>query len=169
MTFLSPKGPITGGVYGLQRLVAESMAFQRRVGASGHIDAQNYVHRWMLMGGPAALKAKRPCAILWCIDPTWEKQAERNLFVRGTELALVLSDIDRAPTDRSKSGDDFCEWVDEVLQQIAERAGVDDRLVVRRLGTFDPRDESPIRHSRDWDNKVQDAYWDAWFRVETGV
>jgi hypothetical protein len=67
------------------------------------------------------------------------------------------------------SGDNFGEWVDQVLQQIAERAGVDDRLVIRRLATFDPRDESPIRHSRDWDNQAQDAYWDAWFRVETGV
>jgi hypothetical protein len=170
VTFLTPKGPITGGVYGLQRLVTESTAFQRRVGAESQVDAEKYVHRWMLVGRPRDIKLKRPCAIFWCIDPAWDRTAALR---RTSHVALILSDIDRHPSDRSLSGDNFAEWVDQILQQIigkvADMTRRDDRLTIERIATFDPRDESPIRHSRDWDNQAQDAYWDAWFRVETGV
>ncbi|MHC4179685.1 MAG: hypothetical protein ACYSWU_19405 [Planctomycetota bacterium] len=166
MTFLTPKGPITAGVYGLQRLVAESVAFQRRVEAVDQESAEKYVYRWTLRGGPVALKAKRPGAIIWCVDPAWDMEATVK---RSTHLALILTDKDRNPSDRSLSGDNFAEWVDQVLQQIVSRESIDDRLIVQRIATFDPRDESPIRHSRDWDNKAEDSYWDAWFRVETGI
>jgi len=159
------KGPITGSVYGLSRLVAESPAFQRRVEASDRAEAEKHVKRWLYTDHPTLVKAARPFAAIWPATDFDLEQFAGGASIRlmgSGALVLILTDRDRWPkAARQDSGDDFAGWVDEVITEIKNQSGVDDRLCIRRISFL-----RPLMHSDDWDAPSAGAYWDVWFLVE---
>lgn len=165
MDILQPKGPITGSVFGLCRLVAESTAFQRRAQAPDWHTALAHVHRWVFREHPLLVQAARPFAAIW---PATMLDLEKfaggvvNKLRSSGALVLVLTDIDRVGYDqRQDSGDHFAGWVDQVLNDIKGRAGRDDRLPITHISVLEP-----IGHSRDWDDEATGAFWEVMFLVE---
>lgn len=161
------KGPLTRGVYGLTRLVAESAAFQRRTKASDWKTAQDHIEQWGYTawetGGLAALvlKTEQPRVAIWPasqIEATQYAGGDHNYLEWGGSLTWVLVDVDRyAPGARDESAADFAGWVDEVLEDVRKNVGRDNRLGVKQIELFLPFAHSSVRENA--------SYWQVAFIV----
>jgi len=157
-------GPITSAVYQLRRLVAESAAFQTRVGAADVAAAKAKVITWDYEDDPVNLQKARPFGGVWPADKFDLVQVAgggQSLFSSGGELVLILTDIDRHPDDREASAADFAGWVDTILLEIAAIAGVDDRLCIRRVTFL----ERPLRTATK-DEPSAGAFWQTALLIE---
>ena len=159
------KGPITGSVAGLMRLVAESSAFQTRTGSADQAEAERHVKRWDFRDQPELIQAARPFAAIWpasALDFQQFAGGDANYLAASGALVLLVTDQDPMPRgSREESGDDFAGWIDEVINDIKQNAGRDDRLTVHRMSFL-----QPLLHSPDWDDPSAGSYWDVFFLVE---
>ena len=161
-------GVITKPILGLERLVAESAAFQRRRKVSGDVvEARKHIHLFDYSDDPNSLAHARPFAAIWPADPVILSMiagGTRNWLVAAGDLVLVLTDRDNYPgrENRRKSGLDFAEFVEDVIRDIRNNAGRDDRLDVRSI--------EPIlfAHSAERD-EPSGGFWHAAFQVHWGL
>ena len=168
MAYPSKSGPLTGSVFGLVRLLAESPSFQRKTGVSNQIEAEQHIYRWQFRESPLLLNAARPFAAVW---PSFEMDFEQfaggsaNWLSGKGALTLYLTDNDRHPKeDRHKSGDEFAAWLDAVVyNDVKKKFAVDDHLDGTGITILRP----PI-HNREWDTTSQGNYWDAMFLIHWG-
>lgn len=166
---LEAAGYITGGVFGLTRLVSESTAFQRRVKAADQFEAERHIRRWEYREeNPAHLHAARPFAAIWPGDYfTMEPFAggQVNWLTGKGSLVLLLTDKDTYGLEsRSESGDAFAGWIDAVLGDIRDHPDRESRLLNMRI----PAMVQPPAHSPTKDERSEGAYWWASFLVEFG-
>ena len=160
------QGPLTGSVKGLARLVAESEAFQERTEKYSFPAALSRIFRWSYQEAPRVVHAERPFAVVWPADElTLSRYATgAGGFTQRGGVVLVLTDKDRYPAEgREASGDNFCAWVDQVLLEMRDRAGVDDRIALSEPTLL----RAPL-HSRDVDAKAEGAFWDVIFLMRWG-
>ncbi|HUX14940.1 MAG TPA: hypothetical protein VMW52_00620 [Phycisphaerae bacterium] len=156
----SPKitGIITAGVHGVVRMVAESRAFQRRVGAADDHEARKHIKRWDFRNDEELLHDARPFAAVWPADRYQQTQyagGEQNWLKGSGGFVLLLTDKDNLPVEqRDESGDDFAAWVDEVVNDLRGLVGRDDHLMVREISLL-----RPIAHSPDWEKGEDYSYW----------
>lgn len=159
------KGPMTGSVLGLQRLIVDSPAFQRRCGVENASEAEQHVHLFDYEADPVTLQAARPFAAIWPadeLDYSVIAGGVRNLFSSSGGLVLVLTDRDRYPRERNRSGLDFCGWIDEIVwRDMLGHAGEDDRLAVGAV-----RLQQGFRHSPVEDEASAGSYWHVSFLVD---
>jgi len=154
-------GLITSSIYQVARLVSESSAFQTRVGAADAAAALLNVTTWDYEDDPVALQAARPFACVWPADKfdlTQVAGGGNSLFSGQMEVVLILSDIDRAPGDRSASAANFAGWLDRVLADVAAAAGIDDRVPIKHVSFL----QRPLRTATK-DEPSAGAYWQAAF------
>jgi len=129
-------GMLTGPVLGLQRLVAESVAFQRRTKAANDQDAKRHIKLFRHRDDVYGFRSDRPFAAIWPTDDADFDQyagGSQIYMSAGGALMLYLTDFNRHPGDDEQSGLDFCSWVDEVMHEVAAGAGVSDRLPIRNI------------------------------------
>ena len=126
--------PLTSAILGLDRLVAESAAFQARVEAADDTQAREKIDLFEYDESPAVLGAHRPFAAIWPKQTTWRSVVGGvcNEFDTSGTLVLLLTDKNRHPGDkpanRRASALDFSEWIGTVIQEICEHAAEDDQL-----------------------------------------
>lgn len=163
---MTEKGPITSAVYQLRRLVAESAAFQARVGAESAEAAALKVKVWDYEDDPLELQRARPFAVVWPADQFDIDQLAGGghpLFAGRMQLVLILTDVDRHPGDREASGDDFAGWIDELLLEMAAMAGVNDYMPISHVGFL----RRPMRTATK-DEAAAGAYWETFLLVDCG-
>ena len=156
-------GPLTSGVLQLRRLVAESAAFQARVGATDDVDARLKVKTWDYEDDPVLLQNARPFACVWPADRQDFDQVAgggQNWLAGHGDVVLILTDRDRHPGDREASGTDFAGWVDEVLADIVAAAGLSDRMAITAVKLL----QRPLRTATR-DEPSTGAFWQVAFVV----
>lgn len=169
---LDPTGIITGGVFLVARMLAETPAFQRRVGAADWFGALAHVKRWRHSDDPRVIEASRPFAVIWPEEVSLTRFAggSRDAHQRAGVLALVLSDVDRRTRESGEdSGDEFAGWVDQVINELAAKGDVNDRPSLRliTLGGLPSKPGWTIAHSSQWAGSTTgNGWWDAFFRIE---
>jgi len=161
-------GVITKPILGLERLVAESTAFQRRRKVSGDVEARRHIHLFDYSDDPNTLSHARPFAAIWPADPVILSMiagGTRNWMIAAGDLVLVLTDNDNYPgrENRRKSGLDFAGFVETVIRDVRNNAGRDDRLDVRGL------DPIVFAHSAERDAPTAGEFWQAAFQVHWGL
>lgn len=159
------RGFLRGPVNGISRLVAESEAFQDRTGKFTVPSALSKVHRWSYLDNARIIQAERPFAVVFPADDLTLSRYATGVggFTQRGAVLLVLTDGDRYPDKgREASGDDFVGWIDQVLLDIRNRAGVDGRLELN-----EPTLLRAPRHSQDVDDTAE-AYWDVIFLMRWG-
>jgi len=154
-------GQMTSGVLQLRRLVAESIAFQQRVGAADETAALKRIKTWDYEDDPVLLQSARPFAVVWPADrQDFEMVAGggQNWLEGHGDVVLILTDRDRHPGAREQSGTDFAGWVDEVLADIAAASGLSDRMTINRIQLL----QRPLRTATK-DEPSAGAFWQAAF------
>lgn len=160
-------GVITTPILGLERLVAESTAFQRRRKVSNDVEARKHIHLFDYEDHPNTLKRARPFAAIWPADPVILSTiagGTRNWMIAAGDLVLILTDNDNFPgrDNRRRSGLDFAGFVEGVIRDVRNNAGRDDRLNVRGLETI------LFAHSASRD-APSGEFWEAAFQVHWGM
>ncbi len=175
-TVVGAIGPLTGGVLGLERLVAESAFFRGRDGIDAGADldlAKQHIFLFdFFKEDPDEIQRARPFAALWPADllNLQEISPGAKYFLEpGGELVMVLTDRDRYPglTNRRQSGLDFCTWVDQVLLDIAAAAGTDDvaGTEAQRLNIREIRLLQGVAHSHPKDAPSAGEFWHCAFLI----
>jgi hypothetical protein len=154
----SEVGPLSSGVYQLQRLVAESAAFRARVAIADVTAAKAKVKIFEYEADAATIANERPYACVWPgekLDLAAVSGGANTLFRPSGELVLILTDNDRHPGEREASAADFVGWVDQVLLDILAAAGVDDRMTIRHVSLAARPARTPTK-----DEASAGAFWD---------
>ncbi|HEY4760945.1 MAG TPA: hypothetical protein VIH42_10235 [Thermoguttaceae bacterium] len=157
------KGPITDSVEQLRRLLAQSAAFQERIGVEDAETANTKIFMYEYEDDPVTLKEMRPFAAIWPageFDLSQHAGGSKNWLMGRGDLILLITDIDRAEGDRVASAENFISWLDEVLMDIAELNGQDDYLPIRKVSFHQP----PARNTTK-DEPSAGAYWHVSFLV----
>ena len=164
---MSSPGPITDSVAQLQRLVAESTAFQTRIASVDPAVIAAKILSYDYLDDPVAIKELRPFAVVWPGEnltiSRYAGGSQSWLKVDRGDLILILTDKDNFPNDRSQSAADFVGWVDQVLMDIIAGAGKDDRLTISEISFKYP----PARNSVK-DEQAAGAYYSVAFLVSWG-
>jgi len=128
---------------GVQRLVTESVAFQRERGVDNRHDAAEHVYLFSdEVSDPDEIKQQRPFACLWPSGLSWRRitgGSSSGLRPSGS-VTLLLTANDTAGSDVDETDADlaFAAWIDGVVNDIAELAGQDDRVRIREISGSDP-------------------------------
>jgi hypothetical protein len=168
MTYLPSNSPLYMGVIGVDRLLAESPAFRRRVGAATAEQARARIEAVECELEPAEMKARRPVAIVWPEDLDFVATGGgvRQEFTGGGRVCVLLADNARYPgndaANRRKSALDFLGWVGDVIADLMAHAGEDDRLLIRQIRMRERDGDGPYR-SPTKDERTAGAFW--WARV----
>ena len=119
--------------------------------------------------------ARLPCAVIQFGD-TWDlltyAGGEKNHFgpPDGT-LKLILADSDKwntpttQATDFERSARDFANWVGGVIRDLADIAGENTNLSIKRFSQQQPPSMSP----KEEQTTLGFIYWTAVFQIEYGV
>lgn len=158
-------GFITAPKQALIDILAESPAFQAKVGASAPSDARAYIHTNYLLVDNHALE--RPYAIVATAAGDYDLRSggARNFLRPQGTLWLYLCDQYRS-ADSAEDIRLFENYCGEVLDEIAELAAVDDRLAIAAIAIAVP----PTRSER-WMEGLGGAareYCEASFTIDWG-
>ena len=142
MAYEESNSPLHMAVLGLDRLVAESPAFQRRICGEDEATEDRARQKIELLeyeADPAEMQRRRPFAAIWPKQTGWDQDGggDRNLFGAHGMLGLLLTDVDRHGhhdnESRRASGIDFLRWAGEVIEDVLASAGQDDHLCIRSI------------------------------------
>lgn len=162
---IEPTGPQGIAVKLLVDLVAASSTFQARTRRESAVEAEERIYFPWLQ--EAINETKRPCAVIQ-LPPgfSWVTEAggaQNYMVTDNGSLRLSLFDNERFPEAWRDSFFDFTNFVDGVIQDIAEVAAKDGNLAVHTITQVEPPAKSDPK-----DDAGTDGFWGATFGLTWG-
>lgn len=170
-------GPITAGLLGVQRILAEMPAFQSWVGVDTAEEALEKAVLFDYLGvaletsayesEPVSLAAFRPFATVWqteTLSLDWISGGEQFYLDPGGDVFLELQANDAHPEDRDAGYWEFVVAVDQIIQGIRAKAGVGDGVPIHRIRLA----SMPMRSPPDDDPSTAGGYWSCALRISWG-
>lgn len=148
-------GLLTGPALRLRELLAEVPSCRAFLGATSQAEAKARIHTSYLEGKD--LRPLRPYIVVLWQNFQMETIAggDRNyLWPRSPRLRVLVCDNDKNPKDPTESDRVFHQAVEQILEEITDRAGLDDRLAISAVEL----EQTPARNPREEWNTEQGAY-----------
>jgi hypothetical protein len=151
----------------LCELVAESSAFQTRVGVASAADAWPWIHFPFARRSIEAIDGlKKPAAIV-SIAPGYRRGriAVASAWPQQAVMELILADDDHYPDDPESSAFDFCNFVDGVIQNLMAVQASGTRLPIEAIELTVRPECTPLRQA----GAKGSEYWSTLLTVHWGI